>query len=116
MKLSVSVTGIDKLTKKLDGWAGQAALDDVDKVTETYTRKMANESAAMAPVLDNILAPSIVASPAQVEKGVWEYGSNLEYAQRQEYEHKTRKGFIRKAVWNNRTPYRVAVRRELMKG
>ena len=116
MKLGVSITGIDKLTKKFNSFSGAVALENVDKITETYTRKMANESAEMAPVDQNILAPSIAASPERVEKGVWEYGSNLEYARRQEYEHTSKKGFIRKSVWNNRTPYRDAIKRELTKG
>src|SRR5690554_7906606 len=109
------MTGLDKLTKKFDSLSGNATLETVDKITETYTRKMANESAGLAPVDQNILAPSITASPAPVEKGVWEFGSILEYARRQEYEHATHKGFIRKAVWNNRTPYREALKRELTK-
>ena len=118
MKLNVKSIGFDVLEKKFSKMAGKAVLDNVDKVTETYTRKMANESAGMAPVKDNLLAPSIAASPQRVsgEKGVWEYGSNIEYARRQEYENKTHKGFIRKSVWNNREPYREAVKREMTKG
>ncbi|MEK3887255.1 hypothetical protein [Bacillus sp. FSL K6-3431] len=112
MNINVNVTGIEKLTKKISGIAGQAALNNADKITETYTRKMANESAAMAPVLDNILAPSIAASPEPLGKGVWQYGSTLEYARRQEYENASHKGFIRKSVWNNRTPYREALKKE----
>src|SRR5690625_1824526 len=92
--------------------AGQKALNNADKITETYTRKMANESATSAPVDSGDLRASIVASPRKLEKGVWEYGSELAYAKRQEYENATHKGFIRKSVWNNRTPYRNAIRKE----
>jgi len=69
----------------------------------------------MAPVKDNILRPNIIASPRRLKLGTWEFGSNLVYARRQEYEHPTKKGFIRKSVWNNRTPYRDAVRREILR-
>jgi len=88
---------------------------DVDKITETYVRQMANQSAAMAPVKDSYLRNSIMASPQQESKGVWTYGSNLPYAQRQEYEHRSHKGFIRKSVWRNRGAYREAVKKRVKK-
>lgn len=113
MKMNVKVIGIDKVTKKIDGLTGQFALNNVDKITETYTRKMANESAGIAPIESGDLRASITASPRRLKLGTWEYGSELAYARRQEYEHKSRKGFIRKSVWNNREPYREALRKEL---
>lgn len=112
MKLNINVAGIDALTKKIEGVAGRKALNNADKITETYTRKMANESAEKSPVDSGDLRASIVASPRKLEEGVWEYGSELVYAKKQEYEHPTRKGFIRKSVWDNRTPYRTALRKE----
>ena len=84
-----------------------------DRVTEKYTRKMANEAGKNAPVKDNVLRPNIIASPRRIEKGTWEFGGTVDYARRQEYEHKTKKGFIRKAVWNNREPYRKELRKEM---
>lgn len=102
------------MTKKLDGIAGQAALNNADKIAETYTRKMANEAAEQAPVKDDILAPALAASPEQLEKGVWQFGNNgVEYTRKQEYEHPTKKGFIRKSVWNNREDYRKRLKKEL---
>ena len=112
MKINVNITGVDELSKKIEGVSGQVALNNADKITETYARKMANESATSAPVDSGDLRASIVASPRKLEQGVWEYGSELAYARRQEYEHSSRKGFIRKSVWNNRTPYRNAIRKE----
>ncbi|MHC8516774.1 hypothetical protein [Sporosarcina sp. ITBMC105] len=112
MKLNVNVTGLDAVMKQLAQKAGTQALQNADKITETYTRKMANESAAMAPVKSSDLRNSIAASPERVENGVWQYGSDLAYARRQEYEHKSQKGFIRRSVWNNREPYREAIRKE----
>lgn len=115
MKINVNVTGVDALTKKIEGVAGQKALDNADKITETYTRKMANEAGKNAPVKDNVLRPSIIASPRRIKLGTWEFGSTLPYARRQEYEHSTHKGFIRKSVWDNRTPYRDALRKGFTK-
>src|SRR5690554_5287243 len=95
--------------------AGIKAQGNADKVTETYTRKMANDSAAMAPVDTGDLRANIVASPHRLEPAVWEYGGTLPYARRQEYEHKSKKGFIRKSVWKNRNDYREALKREVSK-
>ncbi len=111
--IKISVTGIDALTKKLEGLTGATALNNADKISETYARKIANEAAENAPVKDNILAPALAASPERLEKGVWQIGNNgVEYTRRQEYEHPTRKGFIRKAVWDNREAYREKLRKE----
>lgn len=114
MRLNIKVQGIDKVMRDFSR-KGEQARQRVDKVTETYTRKMANESAQMAPVKSGNLRASITASPRRLELGLWQYGSNLAYARRQEYEHRSRKGFIRKSVWNNRSPYREAVKREVTK-
>lgn len=112
MNANVSVKGLDGVMKDFTV-RGVKAQSRADKVTETYTRKMANDSASMAPVKDNVLRPDIAASPRRIGPATWEYGSTLPYARRQEYEHPSKKGFIRKSVWNNRTPYREALKREV---
>jgi len=114
VKMNVKVQGVEKIMQGFTQKA-LAAQYRADKVTETYTRKMANESAGNAPVKSGDLRTSIVASPRRVSNAVWEYGSELPYAHRQEYEHASRKGFIRKAVWNNREAYRAALKREVTK-
>ena len=114
MNINVSVKGLENVMRDFSE-KGKRAQTRVDKVSETYARKMANESGEMAPVKDNILRPDIIASPRRLKLGTWEFGSNLAYARRQEYEHPTKKGFIRKSVWNNRTPYRETVRREVIR-
>lgn len=114
MKISVKSFGTEEVAKMFLK-KGAEAFIIADNVTETYTRKMANESAEMAPVDTGKLKNSIAASPKRTAKGQWQYGSNVEYARRQEYEHQTNKGFIRKSVWNNRDEYRETLRRELTK-
>ena len=118
MKLNVKVTGLDDVLRKLEKQLGQQAVDDLDKITEAYARQMANESAGMAPIKDGLLRNSIASSPQQSDEDthVWEYGSNLPYATRQEYEHKTNKAFIRKSVWNNREKYRAAIKKRITRG
>lgn len=116
MKLNVKITGIDDLVNMFDKAGSTAALKNAEKVTETYTRKMANEAAAMAPKKDYFLTNSIASSPEPIEKGVWSYGSNLPYANRQEYEHISSKGFFRRSMWNNRQDYRNALQRIITEG
>jgi len=117
-KLNVQVFGIDDVLKKFAETGGEPAKRDLEKITETYARKMASESAEMAPVDTGALKNSISSSPrkAEGEEIAWEWGSNLPYATRQEYEHKSKKGFVRKAIWNNRTKYREAIRNRIAKG
>jgi len=112
MRLNVNVKGLDKAMKGFSVKAAKAQ-GVADKVTETYTRKMANEAADMAPVKFGDLRANLVASPYRLHRGTWQFGGTLEYTRRQEYEHKTKKGFIRRAVWNNRNDYREAIRREV---
>ena len=112
MRINVKVQGIEKVMNDFSQ-KGLAAQSRADKVTETYTRKMANDSAAMAPVKSGDLRANLLASPRRVSNAVWEYGGTLAYTRRQEYEHKSKKGFIRKSVWRNRNDYREAVRREV---
>ena len=114
MRLNVKVDGLDKVMKDFS-LKGIQAQGNADKITETYTRKMANESGRMAPVDSGDLRASIIASPRRLQSATWEYGSELPYARRQEYEHRSKKGFIRKSVWKNRTPYREALRKEFAK-
>jgi len=114
MNINVSIRGLDEVISDFTE-KGVKAQFKADKITETYARKMANESADMAPVDTGDLRTSIAASPRKLKPAHWEYGSNLAYARRQEYEHRSNKGFIRRSVWNNRTPYRDALRREVVK-
>lgn len=114
----IGVKGVDSVLKKFNVATSAKKAADVERVTETYTRKMANESAAVAPVDTGVLRNSITASPQRVEgkRGVWQWGSNLEYARRQEYENASRKGFIRNTVWANREPYIEAIRKKVTEG
>lgn len=114
MRLNVNVKGLDKVMRDFST-AGIKAQGNADKVTETYTRKMANDSADMAPVKSGDLRANLAASPHRLKPAVWEFGGTLPYTRRQEYEHKTKKGFIRKSVWRNRNDYREALRREVSK-
>src|SRR5690625_3003683 len=112
MRMNVNVSGLDKVMKDFS-LAGIKAQGNADKVTETYTRKMANEAGKQAPVDTGDLRANLIASPHRLAPASWQFGGTLPYTRRQEYEHRTKKGFIRKAVWNNRTAYRERLREEI---
>ena len=114
MRMNVKVSGLDSVMKDFS-LAGIKAQGNADKVTETYTRKMANEAGENAPVDSGDLRANLLASPHRLTPTTWEFGGTLPYTRRQEYEHKSKKGFIRKAVWSNRNDYREALRREVAK-
>lgn len=109
---SISVSGIQDAVKKLD--AGKVE-SEMDRLTETYARKMANTAEMKAPRKDGFLKASIGSSPKRESKGVWSWGSDLPYALRQEYEHATQRGFVRSTIWQYRVEYRAAVK-TLLKG
>ena len=114
MRLNVSIKGADKVMADFMERATNSP-KNVDHVAESYSRKMAEASGEMAPVKSGDLRADVIASPRRLKLGVWEFGSTLAYARRQEYEHKSNKGFIRRSVWNNREPFRKRIREELSK-
>ncbi|MEH7246464.1 hypothetical protein V7114_06650 [Neobacillus niacini] len=107
---TVNVAGLRDVLRTLESGPLKT---DLDRITEAYTRKMANETSEAAPVdtgkLKNSFPPS-VRKDADVS---WSYGSDVPYAKKQEYEHHTKKGFVRKTIWNNREPYRNKINERL---
>jgi hypothetical protein len=107
---SVSVSGIEAVRHALNP---AAVTRDIDRITETYARKMANEAAENAPRDTGRLKNSFPSSVQKESEGLWSFGSDVPYAAKQEYEHRTKKGFVRKAVWNNREAYRSKIKERL---
>jgi hypothetical protein len=107
---NVSITGHGDVLRMLDS---SPIKTDLDRITEAYTRKMANETAQKAPVETGALKNSFTASVRKEADVLWSYGSDLPYATPQEYEHKTKKGFVRKTVWDNREGYRNKINERL---
>lgn len=111
--INISVSGLSEVLSQLDD---AEIARDIGRITETYARKIANESAANAPVDTGRLKNSLASSPKKESETSWTIGSDLPYALRQEYEHRTKKGFTRKAVWDNRTPFREKIAERLSEG
>lgn len=108
--MNVRVTGVEEVLRRIGEQGARAMAHEIDQVTERTVRTMANEAATNAPVKTGKLVASIPPSVEKVGEMKWQFGSDVEYATRQEYEHATKKGFLRKAVWNNREQFRQDVR------
>lgn len=117
-EFNVRVEGVADVLKMFDSVSADEAIRDIEKITETNARKMARDAADMAPIKTGRLKNSLAASPrkAEDEELTWIWGSDVPYATRQEYEHKSKKGFVRKAIYGNVKEYRDAIERRLTKG
>lgn len=106
-RINVKVTGIKRtIRSKLTDYNLPR---DIDKITETYARKIANEAAQKAPILTGVLKNSLTNGVRKNAIGDWKIIALTDYTVRQEYEHRSKKGFIRKSVWDNEGPYKKAV-------
>ncbi|WP_332606869.1 hypothetical protein [Bacillus spizizenii] len=97
--MRITIIGLTEALKSAAN--AQALKTDVGHDVERGVRRMANGGANNAPKKTGRLANSIVSSPHKEDDLSWSFGSDLPYARRQEYEHRTRKAFIRRAVWDN---------------
>ncbi|EOW9526580.1 hypothetical protein ACO11K_000161 [Bacillus cytotoxicus] len=102
MRITTNTRGLDSLLRRLDPSKYERA---IAPVVEKHARLQANTAANRAPVDSGLLSNSIQSSPKQLSKLNWSYGANVPYAQRQEYEHRTKKGFIRKTVFEGRKAF-----------
>lgn len=88
-------------------------IDALDRVAEEYTDYMAEQASDNAPVDTGALANSILASVEKEAPMTYLFGSHLPYAQRQEYEHRTKKAYFRRAIWQYQEAYGDAILRAL---
>lgn len=101
-----AVTGLDEVLRTLGRAGAEALAEEIDGIVERNTFSMINDARQGAPRKTGKLANSIDMVDQDTKPMERTFGSDVPYATRQEYEHSTQKGFMRKAVWNNRTPLR----------
>ena len=116
MNFDIKAIGVEDVMKRFKNFYDASTQEAVGKTVETYARKMAADAAANAPLKDGFLKNSLASSPEQVAQMTWTIGSDLPYALRQEYEHASHKGFMRKSLWTNREAYRAALKRRIIEG
>jgi hypothetical protein len=114
VKTKFTVNGVTEALRKAKETAAELS-EEIDKETEKAALRTVNEAAENAPRKDGHLINSIVASPKRKKAMVWEVGSDRPYAARQEYEHKTRKGFFRKALLHEESRFKSAIEKLLRK-
>lgn len=108
------MTGVDEVLKRLGKEGAKSLEGRLDLIVEKNAINIVNEAKENAPIRDGHLKRSIrlYGRPARLKRTI---GSDREYAQRQEYEHPTNKGFFRKALWKGREPFRKDIRDEIKK-
>lgn len=111
-KLSVKSRGLDKALQSAKD-IPQKLLKDLDDETERAALRIVNEARVNAPIRDSFLVNSIkVYDKKTLTRTV---GSDRPYAQRQEYEHPTKRGFFRKAIYKERDTFRAEIEKVIKK-
>jgi hypothetical protein len=109
---SVNIKGVQEALRKAKGTRADL-LKALDSETERAALRVVNEAREDAPRKDGHLKNSIdIYEESPLTRVV---GSDRPYAQRQEYEHKTNRGFFRKALFRERTRFRAAITKLLRK-
>lgn len=98
MAYRIKVRGLKYVKSRLWKRNARRLKRKIDDDLEEGIREMARVSFNMAPVETGELKLSILNSVQKVGKSRYMYGSQLPYAQRQEYEHKTKRFYFRRSV------------------
>lgn len=108
-KVDFDRSSIRAVKNRLGKQAARNLRRQIDEDIEQGITDMAETSYEYAPVDTGALRSSILASVQR--EGIMEYiyGSHLPYAQRQEYEHKTKKGFFRRSIREHRADLRKKI-------
>lgn len=115
MKFNVKVTGINEVRNKLGARAASELEGALDLDIGVGTRKIANQAADNAPIETGALKASIRYSTRRDGSMSWHFGSYLPYALRQEYEHKTKNAYMRRAWWAGTPELAAEIRATLKK-
>jgi hypothetical protein len=113
-RISANIQGLDEVLQQLGVEGARQLEQELENIVEANAVRIANEAKENAPILDGNLKRSIhlYGRPAKLARTI---GSNMPYAQRQEYEHATKKGYFRKALWNGREPFRREIREAIQR-
>jgi hypothetical protein len=95
----IDFDGVDLVKRKYGRSGARKLRKRVGLAIEEGVRGMAENSYQRSPKDTTALANSILASVQKEAPLTWYYGSTMPYAQRQEYEHKTKRGYFRFAIW-----------------
>lgn len=96
--IRIKATGIDKVIRKLGSDAADRLHEAIETDIGVEARKQAVQAAKDSPVETGALRASLLSSPRREGRLTYYWGTYLPYGLRQEYEHKTKKGWMR-AAW-----------------
>lgn len=113
--VKVSVVGDKETARKLRRMSTEAQAE-VGEQLELGIRKIANQAAINAPVDTGRMANALSAGVQQEGKLSWVMNDGTEYTLVQEYTHKTKKAFIRQAVWDNENDIVKGIQARIAKG
>lgn len=105
--IKITVTGVDAVIKRVGD--PTTLISRLEEATDYVALRSINKAQERAPYLHGILRGSIAV--LRRETMVREIGAQVDYARRQEYEHATRAGYMRRTAWEARTEYRNEVRK-----
>jgi hypothetical protein len=104
VKFKIKAQGVEEVLRKLGAKGAQEFAKEIDQIVEEHALNIVNNARHNAPIDTGALKNSIdIYEEGELYRVV---GSDRPYAQRQEYEHATKKGYFRKALWNEREPFR----------
>lgn len=98
IRFSTTVSGVYEVQKKLGAQAAKLLNAAIEIDMREGARKMTLQAYKNAPVDTGALRTSILASVRKEGDKEYILGSALPYAQRQEYEHKTKRMYLHRAV------------------
>lgn len=99
-RYTVDVSGLKEVQNALGLANAKRMYRIVDDNLEEGVDRMAEQAYDNAPVDTGALRSSILASVTKSSRHHYMFGSQMPYAQRQEYEHKTKKAYFRRAIWH----------------
>lgn len=99
VKIRVQASGFDEVIRALGSAAANRLESAVEIDVATGVRKMTLAAFKNAPVETGALRSSILKSIQREGSMEYIFGSYMPYAQRQEYEHRTKNRYLHRAVW-----------------
>lgn len=97
-RIKIDFDGVEEVRKRAGRSVARRLERRVDDDLSEGIDAMAERSYEYAPKDTTALANSILASVHKEAPLTYVYGSHMPYAQRQEYEHKTKRGYFRRSV------------------
>lgn len=100
IKFHIRAKGFDEVIDRVGIMAAARLRESIEIDIADGVRKMTLVAFANAPVDTTALRTSILGSIRREGDAEYIFGSVMPYAQRQEYEHKTKNMYMHRAVWS----------------